>query len=532
MPHNAQTLVDQLEEITTWISSSTLPNRSSRQRLARTFDVLAWFLLPEVRQRVQHWIREDYPQCSAAGDFHLPSATGACAVPVTWRHRFATAAAPAGVLPLRWAATSPPEGSIPDALLQFSHVVRDALAKSHALKERAGGSMKLDQWHLNWTVDAWSNWQLGDLAVSPESAFAPLAIGLICAALNITPAVDFIATGQWDLEKNRWAVKPATLESKLKAAFALGFRRFVVPPTEKSLAEDIFRELEEDSGEQSQWLSLPTPQTKTDLGAALLPILPMAGSQPSMHDRLEDRATWYDSLVSHDQARVYFESHILPDISHRGRRQIAAVDSCILNPDSLLSIYSGSEDLLWLTAVTWTPRRLVYLCTEDFAPRCVHFVQRLMDRWQDVVARCRHNSSIDDQEQRWAISVAAGEPSSDPPEIVIKKVAKDSTCLTQLATLRASCPVPSGRSCVIDATPGRRAMQIALTASTEPGDVIFCWWHSTSQATRRPVPLDLEPNLWVVEQDRRLRQLNPPSAVTKSSLCLDTNFPVYHPFEP
>ena len=48
---------------------------------------------------------------------------------------------------------------------------------------------------------------------------------------------------------------------------------------------------------------------------------------------------------------------------------------------------------------------------------------------------------------------------------------------------------------LIDATPGKRVMQLAMAEAVQPGDRMLCWFHEFDSQSRRPKPFTVEPLL-------------------------------------
>jgi len=85
--------------------------------------------------------------------------------------------------------------------------------------------------------------------------------------------------------------------------------------------------------------------------------------------------------------------------------------------------------------------------------------------------------------------------------------AGDADALNKIAQIVASLPRDDG-DILIDVTPGRLAMQMAMQQSAKVSDRVLCWWQNTSVKTRRATPVtNLTPLVWRVTTDNGLVSL-------------------------
>lgn len=209
------------------------------EHVGQSPELMRWFVRPQIRD----YVAERLHDVNLINRWRQPLKTennpGHFVVPVVrkcaekWRH-----AASAFLLPLKW-APAPHAMSIPRSLIPVAEQVRSYLRSSARLNEQmrsAEARAWMDaEWGLAWSFSEWNRVDFSALELSPESAWAPLTMGLASALLDQRLSEDLLSTGYWDSNRKCWAVGPETLAGKLTAGYEGGKRIFVVP---SSVAQD------------------------------------------------------------------------------------------------------------------------------------------------------------------------------------------------------------------------------------------------------------------------------------------------------
>lgn len=467
---------------------------------ARHHDVLRFFASQVACEDLANVFRGAFPAWSEAAP--LPSAIGAVAVPVTLDHKTSLPmAAEAAVLPVKWAVSSGnTSGGLPQSLSDCAQRVLEHSRRSLRLQEQYREMLNLN-WTLQWSMSSWKDVDLTQLLLLPESAFAPLSAGLLAAVSRVALSRDFFCTGQWDEEHSRWFVNNQTLQRKLQKAVDLGYRRFVVPSRSKSTLENFL---------QLRELGTDVVQTKTlyddaDLDAALAGVLTIAGSPPRIDSPLDDRESWYDSIRDELSARAFYESHLMQDAVAVAKRHLASGSIDNWEPTTIVSIVSNSSELIKLATQTFHPENCVLIHTGGAISKQVLELTRWLEkqRSQATKPNC---------------------PRYEDPEKT--EVPDNVDSLAQIVQLvsaipRTIDPATGSSGVLLDVTPGKRTMTLAILQGAQKGDRILCWWHDTSAYNRRAKPLSVQPLIWEVRESGGLIPICPLSEA-KPQLALGT----------
>lgn len=400
-----------------------------------------------------------------------------------WRH-----ATSAFMFPLKW-TQAPHASHIPHDLRDVADQVAERLRSSPRLIEQlqsAGASARIEaSWGLSWSPADWQNLDFSTMPLSAESAWAPLAIGLASAMLETHLSGDLLATGAWDAEQNAWSVGPETLPSKLSSGYEAGKRLFVVPASVAQDARSLFRLNEQKDAQVVELVDDPQ-----DIYAGILPGLLQAGAEPSAAEPRQQQVDWYLTRATNQDADQYYYRVLLPAIASARRAELAGTELAHWRPEYLVSIVSNSEVLIPLTALIFRPRKLQLIYTRD-TPQSRGMGKRF------------------DKIQAWLTNIKGTDSGLNGVELQSPLVVDDELdALPQFVDCLQQLPRASGQpSVLIDTTPGKRAMQLAMLQGAQRGDRLLCWWHNTHVANRRPIPFSEKMLVWQVAADSMLRRL-------------------------
>jgi len=408
-------------------------------------------------------------------------------------------AARALMLPLQWSQTSHAAG-VPRSLIEVANQIVERMRSSPRLIEQfqsvEARSRLSASWGLSWSISDWRDVDLSDLALSPESAWASLTIALASALLDRPLSDELLATGFWDSTTGKWSVGPETLAGKLSVGYSGGKRLFVVP---SSVAQNVRGHFLTEGQQDAKVVELV--DDSQDLYAGVLPGLLQAGAEPSASDPVQRQIDWYLARITNADADKYYYKVLLPAIAAARRNELVQTELENWRPETLISIVSTSEVLIPLTAFIFRPRQLQLIYTRDSARS-----GDMEGRFKKVRTWINANKAI--------YPGLADIDVLDPPLIIDD----DLTALPEIVALVRDAYRATGESSVlIDTTPGKRAMQMALLQGAQHGDRILCWWHDTHQANRRAIPFSEKMLLWEVTADSSLRPLRLPSSHTEAS---------------
>jgi hypothetical protein len=289
---------------------------------------------------------EEYPQLAPRLEDGpcLPTAPGSCWVvyanqdPSAW-----PLLRPAFLLPLRWSEGQPHSSQLPRPLAD--------------LAGRVARSLGLPTWGLHLSEqDGIDRLDLVGVAFDSESGWAPLAGGLILAGEGARPRPEVWATGRWD----RWGGVAAVggLEAKLRLAAAWGVREFFVPAEQAGAAAQVL-------GGQACRVS-PLASGLRSPREALRDYLASLDAPPDEAAPLAARRDYYLRQPPHlPRTQGYYATHLLPEVAGRLRAQARAWAAW--SPTHLVTVVSGSPELVLLGARAVGARRCLLLHTAEFA---------------------------------------------------------------------------------------------------------------------------------------------------------------------
>lgn len=406
---------------------------------------------------------------------------GHLTVPVVLRaHHQWPMAAPAFLLPLCWQSGSH-SPLTPQSLRELADRVLMEMFESKSLHEHFPEARS--DWGIRWCEPGWEDFDLVDLAVWPESAYASLAIGLASAVQDQTLATELLATGYRNPDSGKWEVNATTLSLKLDAGIEAGKKTFAVPSVYVDAVKGSFRLNEV----QGQVVGLE--DDPKDLYRAVQPAVLLAGIEPGPHASRADRVTWYLTRPTHEEAANFYRRLILDEVIGDMKKVLESAGLGQWRPEHLVSIVSDSEEL-------------VVLALELFSPKYCHVIYT----WKNENMKYRFKKIetwIEDKNRASAEDQISLEP---------VRIEDSHAALGQLVTVVGdlSRNEDSG-SVLIDSTPGKRAMSMAALQGGKAGDRVLCWWHDRHPGTRRAIPFSLKMLLWEIGSDRALIPLLGPS---------------------
>ncbi len=448
--------------------------------------VFRWFLRDQDRRGMAARLKHDHSlhrQWSAGLETNrLP---GHLTVPVVLStHHEWPMAAPAFLLPLCW-KSGPHSPMTPLRLRKLADQVLLETFKSRSLHEHFPTASS--DWGLHWCEPGWEQVDLADLDVSPESAYAPLAIGLASAVQELPLATELLATGYRNPDSGKWEVGAETLKQKLIAGIEAGKKKFAVPGGEVRDVEGYCR-LHEVHGQVVGLEDEPT-----DLYRAVQPAVLLAGMEPTPQAPRADRITWYLTRPTNPDAAKYYQRAIMNDVISDMRNELESKGLEQWRPEHLVSIVSAADELVILALQLFSPKYCHLIYTRDNQDMKIRFEK--LETW------------VNNRNE------ASGES-----KIVLRPVPIEDShrCLETLVAVVANLEQSGNKgSVLVDSTPGKRAMSMTALQGTKQGDRVLCWWHDTHPGTKRAVPFSVEMLLWEIGSDRVLIPLVAPSTGSK-----------------
>jgi hypothetical protein len=405
---------------------------------------------------------------------------GHLTVPVVLRtHHEWPMAARAFLLPLCW-QSGPHSPLTPQSLRELADSVLIEMFKSKSLREHFPEART--DWGIHWSEARWQDVDLADLAVSPESAYAPLAIGLASAVQDQRLATELLTTGHRNPDSGRWEAHAETLKLKLAAGIEAGKKKFAVPRGDVDAVKGYCKlnqidvqvvGLEDDPG---------------DLYRAVQPAVLLAGMEPGPQAPRADRVTWYLTRPANEEAAVFYQRAIMNDVIGDMKMVLESAGLKQWRPEHLVSIVSVSDEL-------------VVLALELFSPTYCHLIYTRDN--QDMKRRFKNIATWVENENM----VSGANKITLQPVPIEDSHGSLGTLVTVVEELERN---GNSGSVLIDSTPGKRAMSMSVLQGSKRGDRVLCWWHDTHPGTRRALPFSLEMLLWEVGSDRALIPLLEP----------------------
>jgi len=432
-----------------------------------------WCLPGEIRGRLAAFYAEEERPESArlyASDPVLPEQTGGCWMMVAKRGG-APLLNEAFVLPLLW-RPGPNDPRLPAALAALADELRGLLAEELDDLRRTAWGLQLAP------VDGLDGLDLSWLDVQAESGAAALAAGLIAAVRGGKPDRDVWATGAWDRNSGRWHVDPDSLPAKIRLARDFRIRRLFVPRTSTAVVE----QLAEAEGVLLEVMALnDTAGTlrpeENRLYVAVRPYLYAWMPEPAPDDDLEVRQNYFleafhDRRDRREAARFYIACLVDELVSKRRAWLADCVDLRDWQPTHFVTIYSPSFELVYMGTRLFRPRSCLLIHTASLGRDAGELAAQLNSPQLHCQTRSVSNrpTAVEEIERALAQFVDGVDPSQ----------------------------------VLIDLTPGKRLMSLALQGAAPAGSRLLCWWHDTAEQFRRVIPGTEFPLIWRMSEDRRL----------------------------
>lgn len=435
---------------------STLKPIDAGRVVSKLSDQLAvWILRPEVLDRVaRDPDLSSMPRARRPAVPRLEPRTGLClgvfAVENPDRYPLLQ---PAFALPLCWRRGDSHSRLLPPPLVALADQI---LRQFRATKKPP--RLIHDSWglHPGWCPDE-SRINLSGLTdqfLRCDSAWVALAGGLLVACEGGKSDPSIWATGAW--RDGQGIQDVGHIEAKVAAAGQHGVRMMFVPRGQVHQAESAARTL--DAALEIR----PLESGETDPIDALRAYRLRLDCPPTDEDPFPERIAYYTRQdPQSDVARVYYRSHVLPELISR-YRGVVETRWPRFAPDHLVAIVSkGSVELVPIAVGAIRPRRLCLILTPD-DPH-VH----------DTCSELR--KSIDWMRSSLGLSV----------EIDDLPIAGKLDPILDADALARKLPGPSGRR-VFDLTLGNKLMSLAFATPpiAHEDDLLIYWDHDFTDAGR------------------------------------------------
>ncbi|MCA9167060.1 MAG: hypothetical protein KDB23_05310, partial [Planctomycetales bacterium] len=397
---------------------------------------------------------------------------------------------PGTLLPVEW-RRGPHSARLPSKLIASADDVRATIAQSATLSERERVELRDAEWGLHWARPEWAEFDFTDLNLSTESAWAPLAVGLIACLRNGELSEHLFVTGYWDTQRPIaiWDVTAEGFTTKLLTALEFGLTKFVVPPGRLEQAKQVFNKYQQSEIELLVLLQ-GSDTDNCDLAKAVMPAVNLGGVEPKWEEGCETDEAWVASAQnwylhsSRPKSTDFYGRELLRPIARLLRGQIDNV-TCLQGwrPDHLVTIASTAEELIPLAISVFDPKRCTLFATRDVE------IKKSVDAAKGW---------LEDRDRALRLRLRT---------IDIVRLENDISALstmTQRVRHLERLNVDGCSGILLDLTPGRRVMQMAVLEGARQGDRIACWWHNTDPITRRSVPFTEQPLVWEVKSDRLL----------------------------
>ena len=417
-------------------------------------------------------------------------APGFCSIPVVVRNNTQFPhAADAIILPVRWikVETHDFDGRLPQSINKIANEIQMEVAESPKLLERLERDSKVvaskGDYQLTWAFDSWNNVDLSNLELHPDSAFAPLAVGLISLMLGLESDGQLLVTGVRS-SGYRWSVGEDHFEPKIAVALAFGFTRFALPKVNAITKETLTivarsRKIDPNISPLRQAFL----RNEEDLYLAVLPGLMMAGHPPPKDASKDEQRDWYLSLPTNKEAGDYYQSTLLNQITENNLDAVADI-ICESDIQLFFSVLSHNVELTFLALRLFRPSQAVLFWTRDESVslrddpmhKRLTLVQQHVEELNQIEAEKRKIAIVSKPLNDLSIGML-----NTIQETVQKTVRKGTT--------------------ILDLMPGKRTMILAMLEGAHVNDKAIGWITETDVATRRVVPFTEELAVWRVASD-------------------------------
>lgn len=359
-----------------WSMFSTTFNELTVENAAQALGGLAPFWLNDAACSELAKLSSDYDSITDERSRQLSADLGACWIVVVSNEKHRRFLRPAMLLPLKWERSQSDDDRLPQDVLRVAREVRASL-KSRQLNT--------DEWGLRLSPQLGSQVpNLRQLDESDPTNFAPMtagsgwtaiAAGLLVAALDCHCDTKIWATGDWQLADNSRAGGIAHIDclpEKIQLAHEWKAKRLFVPSTQVDEAQAIVRQLNSEleidelkSGVSDLREALARYEDQLAIPPKRHPSEPPKEALLRMGKYFLARPT--DGRPSNEwrfKADRYYSKELLPLIIDQLREQ----DRPVSEGCHLVTIVSGSPDVIRLTAGTLLPSRILLLYTSDKSP--------------------------------------------------------------------------------------------------------------------------------------------------------------------
>jgi hypothetical protein len=407
----------------------------------------AWWLRPEVLQAA---VRLQPEWASSWARPNRPSELGRCFLLLVNRDpERLRLLRPAFLFPVRWLAGAGHAPGLPAGLRRLAdQVVKD---RPHD----PGGKVA---WDLHLAFGAGQeDLNLSGLDMSFDSAWAPLAAGLLLAGQGIATSCDVWATGTWDRYSGVGLVEG--LAAKLDLAREYRSGHFFLPLPQRHEAEEWVQKNAAAAGPQLGFLR---PDERGRQREVLRPLLTELGMPPDEHAPLATRGRYFALLPGdHPRAYPYYRETILPEVVVRLRR-LREERWPDWRPSHLVTILSTSEELVPLAARALAVSHVLVCYTPDGEK----------GRLSTAAGRIRA-----DLEARGVACTLTPFRDGSPLEI-------ETSLRPHVQAFTADI---DPKNAVLDMTPGKKPMTLALERLAPPDSWLVYWKHE-QLGDRRPDP--------------------------------------------
>lgn len=428
-------------------------------------------------------------------------------------------------LPFQWRKHELDSTRLPAAFRQLAReVARHVAAEDERVVPEQWGLSLASQGGLD-QIDL-SDWTIKVDEV--QSAWSSLAVGLWMAVNDRRPDEWIWSTGKWTAKSGKWSVSSRTLSAKVRAARRYGRRFARANPTRSMrlfvpgrpqldlataavrrpmLVESARNELTTRLGLEKlspavdlQIESLRDESPEKDRTTARLrigvrPVMQAMDAPPDQTAHLTVRGQYYLDTVSPKKAADYYKSVILRDIVPYVRQPLDEIPELTgWRPDTLVTVVSGSPELVMLAVRVFLPRRCLLVYTPSD--------QEMARKFGELRAWISRQTRSDDE---------AREPFVQVDEVRVQD--NSSLAATLSRDLRQRLAADSPSSVLFDLTPGKRIMSLGLADAAAPGNRLLCWWHDTDPQSRRAKITSERAIVWQVEPDGTRRLLTPGNSV-------------------
>jgi len=387
----------------------------------------------------------------------VPQESGCCWIPtVNCNPEQLALIRPAFVFPCRWLPGSQHDARSPKSLRRVADAVAEQLRKENAIPG--------DQhWRLVvWPEDLLAGLDLSEADWEFDSAWVPLAAGLLLARWEGRPKHAIWASGSW---RPKAGISPVRgLLKKLQAAASFGVQEFFVPQ----------QNVDELAGHQAaRSVSIKAlPADKQTLRDSLRAYLEALEIPPDEHDSPKRRAEYFLRINDDRRAREYYKQMIYSEVCSRGAEKVQQ-QTGQHRLTHLVTIVSKGYYLPELIAGVVGASHCLLLFNAEMAREAEQVEQRVPKMVKEV---CGCLPKLERQEF-----------SGSDREALLQDFREKIQDF-----LAGSSP----ENLVVDLTSGQRLMNLALYDAAPPGCWVMCCQTEMDRAVRRPVPFEEKFHLW------------------------------------